>query len=127
LVAHVQLFIHQDSQVLLGRAALNPFFPLPVLIAGVASTQMHDLALGLVEPHEIHTSSLLQLVQVPLDGIPSFWCVDCSTQLGVICNLAEGALDPTVYVIDNNIKQHWFQQGPLRGTSCHLFLRTGSL
>jgi len=38
---------------------------------------------------------LLKLVQVPLDGIPSFWCVNCTTQLGVICKLAEGALGLT--------------------------------
>ncbi|KAK4822933.1 hypothetical protein QYF61_023433 [Mycteria americana] len=39
LMAHVQLFTHQYPQVLLSRAALNPFIPQPVLIAGVAPTQ----------------------------------------------------------------------------------------
>jgi len=48
---------------------------------------MEDLALGLVEPHEVHAGQLLELVQVPLDGIPSFWCVNCTTHLGVICKL----------------------------------------
>ncbi|KAK4832076.1 hypothetical protein QYF61_020632 [Mycteria americana] len=33
--------------------------------------------------------------------------VNCTTQLGVICKLAEAALDPTVYVTDEDIKQHW--------------------
>ena len=75
------------------------------MIAGVAPTHMQDLALGLVEPYEIHTGLLLELVQVPLDGIPSLRCVSCTTQLGVICRLAEGALDPTVYVSDEDIKQ----------------------
>jgi len=42
LLAHVQLFIHQHPQVLLGRAALNPFIPQPVLMPGVAPVQ--DLA-----------------------------------------------------------------------------------
>jgi len=32
---------------------------------------------------------LLKLVQVPLDGIPSFQRVDCITQLGVVCKLPE--------------------------------------
>jgi len=50
LPAHVQLFIHQYPQVLLGRAALNPFIPQPVLIPGVALTQVQDPALGLLEP-----------------------------------------------------------------------------
>jgi len=57
LSAHVQLFIHQYPQVLLCRAALNPFIRQPELIA---LTQVQDLALGLVEPDE--------LVQVPLEG-----------------------------------------------------------
>jgi len=92
-VAHVQLFIPQYSQVLLSRAALNPFIPQPLLILGVAPTHVQDLALGLVEPHEVHTGPFLKFVQVPLDGIPSFWCVNCTTQLGVICKVAEGALD----------------------------------
>ena len=93
LVGHVQLFIHQHSQVLLGRVAFNPVIPQPVLIPGVALTLMQDLALGLVDPHDVHTGPLLQLVQVLLDGIPSFWCVNCTTQLGVICKRAEGALN----------------------------------
>ncbi|KAK4829842.1 hypothetical protein QYF61_006852 [Mycteria americana] len=86
-------------QVLLHRAALNPFIPQPVLIPGVAPTQVQEPALGLVKPHEVHTRPLLQLVQVPLDGLPSLRYVNCTTQLGVICKLAEGALNPTVYVL----------------------------
>ena len=39
---------------------------------------------------------LLKLVQVHLDGILSFRCVNCTTQLGVICKLAEGALNTTM-------------------------------
>ena len=47
---------------------------------------------------------LLQPVQVPLDGFPSFQCIDCTTQLGVIHILAEGALDAIVCVIDEMLK-----------------------
>ncbi|KAK4819180.1 hypothetical protein QYF61_025995 [Mycteria americana] len=57
-------------QVLLRRAALNPFIPQSVLILGIALAQVQDLALGLVEPHEVHTGPLLKPVQVPQDGIP---------------------------------------------------------
>jgi len=35
LVAHVKFFIHQYPKVLLGKAALNPFIPQPVLMVGV--------------------------------------------------------------------------------------------
>ncbi|KAK4811013.1 LOW QUALITY PROTEIN: hypothetical protein QYF61_015717 [Mycteria americana] len=115
LPAHVQLFVHQYPQVLFRRAALNHIIPQPVLKLRIAPTQ--DPALGLVEPHEVHTGPLLQIVQVPLDDIPSFWRVNCTTQLGVICRLAEGALDLAVYVTDENIEQHWSQYGPLRDTT----------
>lgn len=45
-----------------------------------------------------------KFVQVHLNGIHSFYSVDCTTQIGVICKLPEGALDPIVYVIDKDIK-----------------------
>ncbi|KAK4832910.1 hypothetical protein QYF61_026553 [Mycteria americana] len=102
LLAYVHLFIHQYPQVLFRRAALNHIIPQP------------DPALGLVEPHEVQ-----QLVQVPLDDIPSFWRVSCTTQLGVVCKLAEGALSLAVNVIEDNIEQHWSQYGPLRDTTHH--------
>ena len=78
--------------------------PQPVLIPGVAPTQTQDFALGLVEPHKVHMSPFLKLVQVPLNGIQSLRCVNCTTQLGVICKFDEGTLNPTVYVVDEDIK-----------------------
>ncbi|KAK4825745.1 LOW QUALITY PROTEIN: hypothetical protein QYF61_002184 [Mycteria americana] len=114
LSAHVQLFIHQYPQGLLHRAALDHIIPDDVLKARIVPAQ--DAALGLVEPPEVHTGPLLQLVHVPLDDILS-WCVNCTTQLGVICKLAEGALDLTVNVIDENIEWHWSQYRPLRDTT----------
>ncbi|KAK4821329.1 hypothetical protein QYF61_018234 [Mycteria americana] len=112
LVAHVQLFIHQYSQVLLCRAALNPFIPQPVLVLGVAPTQVQDLALGLVKLHEVDMGPLLKPVQH----------VNCTTQLGVICKLAEHALNPTVYVIDEDIKQYWPQYRPFSSSHILAFL-----
>ena len=50
LLAHVQLFVHQDPQVLLYRAALKGFVSQPVLTSGIALTQAEHLTLGLVEP-----------------------------------------------------------------------------
>ncbi|KAK4817094.1 hypothetical protein QYF61_027925 [Mycteria americana] len=91
LLAHVQLFIHQYPQALLLRAAFSPFIPQPVLIPGVAPTQVQDLALGLVELHGVHTGSLLKFVQVPLHDILPLSHVNCNTQHGVICKFAEGA------------------------------------
>jgi len=40
LFGHVELLIHQHPQALLLRAALNPFIPQPVMIPGVAPTQV---------------------------------------------------------------------------------------
>ena len=37
----------------------------------------------------------------------------------MICKLAEGVLDTTVYVINEKIKQHQPQCGTLRDTTCH--------
>ncbi|KAK4806258.1 hypothetical protein QYF61_013402 [Mycteria americana] len=111
LPAHVQFFIHQYPQVLLCRAALNPFIPQSVLISGIAPTQVQDLALGLVELHEVHMGPLLKPVK----------SINCTTQLGVFCKLAEGALNPTVYVVDEDIKQDWSQYGPLRDTTRYWF------
>ena len=87
-------------------AALNPFSTQPLFVLGIALAQMEALALalGLVEPHEVCTGPSLKPVQVPLDGSPSFHCVDHTTQLGVISRLAEGALNSTVHVTNKGIK-----------------------
>ena len=66
---------------------------------------MQDLALGPAELHEVHISPLLKLAKVPLDGTPSLQHVDPTTQLGVVGKLAEGALNPTVYAADKDVKQ----------------------
>ena len=79
---------------------------------------MQDPALGLVEPHKVHTGPLLKLVQVPLDIFPSLRCVNCTTQLGVFFKLAEGALDVAKSLM-KMLKQHQSQYGPLRDTTCH--------
>ena len=50
LLAHVQLLIHQCFQVLFGMAVLYLVIPQLVLIEGVATTQVQDLALGFTEP-----------------------------------------------------------------------------
>ncbi|PKU32521.1 serine-rich hypothetical protein [Limosa lapponica baueri] len=96
------------------RAALNPF-----ILQSVGCPNPGAGPCTLVEPHEIHMGSLFELVQVPLDGIPSLKHINHTTQLGVIGKLAEGALDPTVCVIDEDIKQYCFQYGPFRIATSH--------
>jgi len=114
LPGHAELLINQHPQVLLLRAALNPFCTQPVFVLGLASTDVQEFALGLVELDEVHTP--LQPVKVPVDGIPSLQRVDHLTQLGVIGKLGEGALNPAIS--DRDVKQRWSQCQPLRNTTC---------
>ena len=60
LLAHVRFPIHQYPQVFFSRAVLNLFMPLFVLVMGFASSQVHDLAFGFVEPHDVHLGPLLK-------------------------------------------------------------------
>ena len=66
-----------------------------------ALIQVQDLALGLAELNAVHMGPLLKPVKVPLDGIPSLKQTNCITLLGVTCKLAEGALNPTIYGLNN--------------------------
>ncbi|TRZ08585.1 hypothetical protein HGM15179_018521 [Zosterops borbonicus] len=68
---------------------------------------------------ELYYKLKLKGLWVPMDGIPSFCCVTCTAQLQVTCKLDEGALNPTVYVIDEDIEQHWSQDRALRDTTHH--------
>lgn len=53
---------------------------------------MQDLAIDLVEPHEVHTVPPLKPVQVLLDEIPSLQRVYNIAQLGIVGKTAEGEL-----------------------------------
>jgi len=53
---------------------------------------------------------LSEPVQVPLDGLPPFCCVSCTTPLGV-SKLEEGAFNPTVYVTDIEDILRWVSGG----------------
>ncbi|RMC06905.1 hypothetical protein DUI87_16355 [Hirundo rustica rustica] len=84
------------------RAPLNESLSPSLLMCGIALMQVQHTSLVLVEPHEISIGSLHDLVQVSLDSILSFRCVNCTTQPGVICKFDGGALDLTVHVIDKD-------------------------
>jgi len=55
LVGHVELLVNQHPQVLLIRATLTPFSAQPAFVLGIALTHAQDLAIGLVELHEVLT------------------------------------------------------------------------
>ncbi|KAK4814188.1 hypothetical protein QYF61_011911 [Mycteria americana] len=96
----------------------QPLFPKPVALHGIAVAQVQDLALGLVEPHTIDLGPSIQPVQVPLQSLPTLKQINTPTQLGVICKLTEGALDPFVQIIDKDIKQDWPQHRALGNSTC---------
>ncbi|KAK4825708.1 hypothetical protein QYF61_002067 [Mycteria americana] len=121
LPAHGELLINQHPRVLLLRAALSPFSIQPVFVLGIALTHVQDLALGLVELHEVCTGPPLKPVKVSLDSIPSLQCVDHTTQLGVVGKLAEVAINPTVHVTDKDVKQRRSQHRLLRNATRHRF------
>ncbi|KAK4813652.1 hypothetical protein QYF61_014951 [Mycteria americana] len=89
------------------------------LCLGLPQPMWQDLALGLVELHEVLTGPPLKLVKVPLGSIPFLQRVHCITQLCVVGKLAEGALNPTVHVTDKDVKQCRSQYRPLRNTTRH--------
>lgn len=67
---------------------------------GIVPTQVQKLAFDLVEPHAVSLGPLFKPGQVPLDGTPSFCHANCTTQLGDISTLAEGALCLIIHASD---------------------------
>lgn len=80
---------------------------------GIAPTQAWDLALGLVQLHEVSTGPPFKPVKLLLDGIFSVQNFDTKLCGAVICKLSEGMLNPTIHITNENIKQS--QDGPLKG------------
>ncbi|KAK4815938.1 hypothetical protein QYF61_010195 [Mycteria americana] len=99
-------------------AAFQPLFPKPVALHGVAVAQVQDLALGLVKPHTIDLGPSIQPVHVPLQSLPTLQQINTPTQLGVICKLTEGALNPLIQIINKDVKQNWPQHRALGNTTC---------
>ncbi|KAK4822230.1 LOW QUALITY PROTEIN: hypothetical protein QYF61_011871 [Mycteria americana] len=118
LLAHIQAAVNQHPQVLFCQAAFQPLFPKPVALHGVAVAQVQDLALSLVKPHTIDLGPSIQPVQVPLQSLPTLKQINTPTQLGVVCKLTEGALDPLIQIIDKDVKQNWPQHRALGNTAC---------
>lgn len=70
VLAHVELFSHHNHQVSFCRAAFNDFSIQFLLFSGTALSEAPCT-------QEVHMSSNLNFVQVPLNDIPSFCCVNC--------------------------------------------------
>ena len=70
MLGHVELRINKSPEVLLVEAALSPFSAWSVFALGIALTHVQDLALGIVELHEVCAGPPLKPVKVPLKSIP---------------------------------------------------------
>ena len=71
---------------------------------GLLRLKCRDLALDLVETYTIHLGPLIQSVQIPLQSLPAIKQINTPTQLGVICKIPEGALNPLIQIIDKDVK-----------------------
>ena len=68
-------------------------------------TQVQDFAFGFPEPHEVLLGPMLSL-------LGSLWMAFCPLGMSTTSHSSvssEGALKHTVYVIDEDIKDHLFQ------------------
>ncbi|GAB0193852.1 mitochondrial enolase superfamily member 1 [Grus japonensis] len=99
LLAHVQLAIHQDPQILCSKVAFQLVSHHHVLMPGVVPPQVQDFAFVLVELHEVPVGSFLQPLEVALDGSMILWFINDTCQCCVISKIAEGALCPIVQII----------------------------
>jgi len=77
----------------------------PVVLHGVVVTEAQDPEFGLVEPHTVGLGPSIQSVQTPLQSLPTLKQIDAPAQLGVICKLTEGALNPLIQIIDKDVKR----------------------
>jgi len=68
---HVELLVNHHPQVLLLRAALNPLSAQHVFVLAIAPTHVQDLALVLVELHEVHTGPPLLSRSLWMASLPS--------------------------------------------------------
>ncbi|GAB0208711.1 hypothetical protein GRJ2_003336800 [Grus japonensis] len=107
LPAHIQLAVDQHPQVLFLRAAFQPLCPKSVVLHGVVVAQVQDSALSIVEPHTVGLGSLIQPVQIPLQRLPTLKQINTIAQLGVVCKLTEGALNPLAQIIDKVVEENW--------------------
>jgi len=104
LLAHVQPAVDQHHKILFRQEAFQPLLPEPVALHGVVVTKVQDPALGLVKPHTVGLGPSILSVQIPLQSCPILQQIDTPTQLGVICKLTEGALNPLIQIIDKDVK-----------------------
>lgn len=74
------------------------------LCFGIAMTQVQDLAIGLAEPHGIHTNPSLTSINLLLDAIPFIQSVTCTVVICIIHEIGESEFCPIVSISNKDVK-----------------------
>lgn len=103
-----QLVVHQDPSGLVCRASFQQVGPwcmymVPVFILLHSSFQ--DFAFPLIKIHDVPFEPTLQLAKVA-HGTTTMWCFSCSSQFGIIWELAEVHSVTSFQVISEAVKQY---------------------
>ncbi|KAJ7413513.1 hypothetical protein BTVI_42998 [Pitangus sulphuratus] len=106
LSTQIQLAIDQDPPGPFPGTAFQHLIPQSVCTSEVASSQVQNSALSLVELHMVGDCPALQFVEVSLQGLPVFEGVNSSSQFCVICNLAQYPFQFFVQVIYEDVEEH---------------------
>lgn len=75
---------------------------------GSSLPRLQDFAFPLVEPYEVPFCPVLLPAKFPLNCSTSTWYITHSSELCIICNLAE-LLTPIIQTFNGDNKQHWTQ------------------
>jgi len=108
LLAHVQSAVNQHPKILFHLAASQPLLPKPVTLHGVVVTEVQDTPFSLVETPTTGLGASIQSAQILLQSLPSLK-INTPTQFGVICKLTEGALNPLIQIVGEDVKQNLTQ------------------
>ncbi|RMC22436.1 hypothetical protein DUI87_00750 [Hirundo rustica rustica] len=107
---------HQCPQVPFLLGTVQPHHPQPITLQGVIVAKVQDSALGLIKLH-LRLCPSIQLVQISLQGHPTFQQIDTCSQLSVICKFTNQRFNTLIHVINKNIEQNWPRHRPLRDTT----------
>lgn len=109
LLACIKLFIHQNPQAFCtGLLSMDSSLSLCMYLRLLWSKCRPCTWPCWISLDSCGRRSSFELVKVPLDGIPSYFYINHSTQLGVIVTF-----DPTVCVADEDVEVCWSQDGRL--------------
>jgi len=115
-----------QMHIISSHQAFHPQEPPGSYLQGCSQDLLLLVSLGLVTSFQVFVGGLLKFVQDLLESIPSFCHINCTTQHGITSKLAEGAFEPTVCVIDEDVEVRQTQDRPLEApliTSVHLDMR----